>query len=265
AKNSLGVAVVPLHGHVDANGVVVNDRLGTDRKHVGMQDRRAAVDVLNKALDAAQEGKVLFLALALVDQAHFYAVIQERQFAQALGQNIVVIFDVVENGGIGQEVHACALLVGGAFYLEGGDALAPIEHDFVLLALAPDGKPQPIGQCVHAGNAHAVQTAGYLVRVMVEFAAGVQLGHDDFGSATAELIVLVNVSRNTTPVIRHRDAVVGMNGDDDIVTVAGQRLVNGVVNDLEDHVVQARAVGGVANVHARSLAHGLEALEHFDG
>src|SRR5690606_21118371 len=158
AKNSLGVAVVPLHGHVDANGGVVNDRLGTDRKHVGMQDRLAAVDVLNKALDAAQEGKVLFLALALVDQAHFYAVIQERQFAQALGQNIVVIFDVVENGGIGQEVHACALLVGGAFYLEGGDALAPIEHDFVLLALPPDGKPQPIRQCVHAGNAHAVQT-----------------------------------------------------------------------------------------------------------
>jgi hypothetical protein len=31
-----------------------------------------------------------------------------------------------------------------------------------------------------------------------------------------------------------------------------------------DHVVQAGAVFGVADVHARALAHGLEALENLD-
>jgi hypothetical protein len=47
--------------------------------------------------------------------------------------------------------------------------------------------------------------------------------------------------------------------------MAGQRLVDGVVDHLVDHVVQARAVIGVADIHARALAHGVQALEHLDG
>ena len=46
----------------------------------------------------------------------------------------------------------------------------------------------------------------------------------------------------------------------DFLAVAGERLVDGVVDDLEHHVVQAGAVIGVADVHAGALADGLEAL-----
>src|SRR5690606_32035694 len=52
--------------------------------------------------------------------------------------------------------------------------------------------------------------------------------------------------------------------DDDVVAIACQRFVDGVVHDLEDHVVQARAVGSVADVHAGPLAYGFQALEHLD-
>ena len=41
--------------------------------------------------------------------------------------------------------------------------------------------------------------------------------------------------------------------------MAGQRLVDGVVRNLEHHVVQARAIVGIADVHAGALAHGIEA------
>ncbi len=47
--------------------------------------------------------------------------------------------------------------------------------------------------------------------------------------------------------------------------MAGQRLVDGVVDDLVDHVVQARAVVGVADIHARPLANGIQALQNLDG
>ena len=47
------------------------------------------------------------------------------------------------------------------------------------------------------------------------------------------------------------------------VAVAGQRLVDGVVHDLPHEVVQA-ALAGRADVHARPLADGLEALEDLD-
>ena len=45
---------------------------------------------------------------------------------------------------------------------------------------------------------------------------------------------------------------------------AGQRLVDGVVDDFIDHVMQARAVVGVADIHAGALAHGIEALQDLD-
>ena len=57
---------------------------------------------------------------------------------------------------------------------------------------------------------------------------------------------------------------VGVEGHGDRVAIAGQRLVDRVVDDLVDHVVQAGAVIGVADIHARPLAHGVEPAQHLD-
>ena len=46
--------------------------------------------------------------------------------------------------------------------------------------------------------------------------------------------------------------------------VPGERLVDRVVDDLVDHVMQARAVIGVADIHAGPLAHRVEAFEDLD-
>src|SRR5690606_28084295 len=51
---------------------------------------------------------------------------------------------------------------------------------------------------------------------------------------------------------------------DDMVAVAGQGLVDGVVHHLEDHVVQAGAVVHVADVHAGTLADGIQAAQDGD-
>ena len=67
-----------------------------------------------KPLTPPAKAKVVFLAVALVDQADLDAVVQERQFAQALGENLVVEFDVAEDLVVGQEVHFGAALLGFA-------------------------------------------------------------------------------------------------------------------------------------------------------
>ena len=46
--------------------------------------------------------------------------------------------------------------------------------------------------------------------------------------------------------------------------MAGQRLVDRIVRYLEHHVVEARAVVGIADIHAGALAHRVEALEDLD-
>jgi hypothetical protein len=90
----------------------------------------------------------------------------------------------------------------------------------------------------------------------------VQLGHDDLGRR--DPLLAVDAGRDAAPVVTHGDGAIGVERHPDVTSVAGERLVDGVVDHLIDHVVQARTVVGVADIHARPLAHGVEALEHLD-
>ncbi|MEY9097155.1 hypothetical protein ABIA24_000064 [Sinorhizobium fredii] len=75
----------------------------------------------------------------------------------------------------------------------------------------------------------------------------------------------VDIRRNAAAVIRHGAGTIGIERDGDDVGVAGQRLVDRVVDDLVDHVVQTGAIVGIADIHARPLADGVQALQHLDG
>ena len=75
------------------------------------------------------------------------------------------------------------------------------------------------------------------------------------------LWISVGMPRPLSPTVTEPSA---LSVDLDLVAIAGQRLVDGVVDHLVDHVVQARAVVGVADIHARPLAHGIEAFQHLD-
>ena len=78
-----------------------------------------------------------------------------------------------------------------------------------------------------------------------------------------QLLAGCGVGRDTAAVVLDADTTVGQEGDHDPVAVAGQRLVDGVVDDLPDQVVEA-ALTGRADVHARALADRLETLEDLD-
>ena len=163
----------------------------------------------------------------------------------------------------GQEGHLGAALASGvADDLERRDRFAMAELHEVLLAVAPDRELEPARQRVDDRDADAVQAARDLVGVLVEFSAGMQLGHDDLGGRHA--LALVDVGRDAAAVVAHGARAVGIERDVDLLGVARERLVDRVVDDLVDHVVQARAVIGVADIHAGTLAHGIEALEDLD-
>ena len=111
-----------------------------------------------------------------------------------------------------------------------------------------------------------MQTTGNLVGVLVELAAGVQFGQRDFGGRALRLVLVVHLDadRDAAAVVGDADRIVGMDGDDDVVTMPGQGFVDRVVDNLENQVVQAGAIGSIADVHARALAHGLQAFEDLD-
>ncbi len=140
----------------------------------------------------------------------------------------------------------------GHAHLEGLEPVVPVALDLDLDAL---------GERVDHGDADAVQAAGDLVAAATELAAGVQHGEHD--RDRGELLARRDVDRDAATVVGDLDAAVGEDRHLDAVAVAGQRLVDGVVHDLPHQVVQAALAGG-ADVHARALAHRLEALEDLD-
>src|SRR5690606_15795567 len=100
-----------------------------------------------------------------------------------------------------------------------------------------------------------------------ELAAGMQLGHHDFGSAALGLVLVIpfDVNWNAAAIVGDRNGIVGMDGDVNFSAVASQRFVDGVVQHLENKVMQTGAVGGVADIHAGALAHRFQAFQDLDG
>ena len=128
--------------------------------------------------------------------------------------------------------------------------------------IAMNGELETLGQCVDDGDPHAVETSGDLVRVVVELAAGVEHRHDDFGSRSSLFFVIVD--RYPTTVVGDRHGLVRVNDHRHFGAVACKRLVNGIVDGLEHHMMKACAIIGVADIHSGPLAHGLEALQDLD-
>ena len=93
AQHRFLVRIVPLHGDFHADAIALAQRV----EDVRMQDGLGAVDELDECANAAGELEDLFLAVALVDQLDAHAIVQERELAQALGQDVVVELDVAEH------------------------------------------------------------------------------------------------------------------------------------------------------------------------
>ena len=135
----------------------------------------------------------------------------------------------------------------------------------VALAALVDFEDQPLAERVDDADAHAVETAGDLVTLAAELAAGVQDGEHDLGRALA--LVRARTGSGSTgmprPLSSTRHAAVGEQRDGDAGAEAGHRLVDGVVDDFPDEVVETGQTGG-SDVHAGPLADRVETLQNLD-
>ena len=269
-QHVLVVAVVPPHRDLDGDAVA----FGLDGDRLRDQRLLGAVEIFDELDQAAviDELQALHVGMARVGQDDAHAGIQEGEFAQPVFQRAVVELDHGEGLGRREErdLAAASPLIGagrlvllvcaGDRQRRVGDAMG--EAHFVDFAVAADFQLQPGRQRVDHRDADAVQAARHLVGVLVELSAGMKLRHDDFGRRDA---LVMHIGRNAAAVVDDRHRTVGVQRHRHQVGMAGQRLVDGVVHHLVDHVVQARAVVGVADIHARPLADGIQALQNLDG
>ena len=196
------------------------------------------------------------------NQAHHQPLGEERRLAQALRQRLEVEVRLLEDVGVGQEGHGRARVGRVAVALDARLRQADREALREDAAVAVHLGDEPLRQGVHDADADAVQPARDLVAVAAELAAGVQHGHDDLERA-APALVGHRGHGDAAAVVGHRARAVGVEDDLDPVAVARERLVDAVVDHLVHEVVQTARPGG-ADVHARSAANRLQALEDRD-
>ena len=175
-----------------------------------------------------------------------------------------MVLDVIEGALCGHELHFGAAALGGADHRQRRHGNTVMKFHLVHLAVTPDAQLQPLRQRIDYRHTDAVQATRDLVRILIELTARMQLGHHDFGRRTLQFVVLLDVSRNATAIVDDRDGIVCVDDNFDVVTVTRQRLVDGIVQDFEHHMMQASAVGSVADIHAGAFAHRVQAFEHLD-
>ena len=87
-----------------------------------------------------------------------------------------------------------------------------------------------------------METTGDLVALAVaELAAGVENGQYNLNGRP--LLLLVHLDGDAAAVVDHGHRVVGMDCYLDRAAVAGERLIDGVINDLVDKVVEPSDAG----------------------
>ena len=152
-------------------------------------------------------------------------------------------------------------MVGLAHHLHLLGDLSPGKLHLIDLAVLVDLDLQPLRKGIYYAGAYTVQTAGDLVAAAAELTTGVEDGEDDLQSGTAGLGL--DVHGDTAAVVGDGDGVAGIDGDGDVGAVAGKGLVDGVIHNFVHQVMKSR-LAGRADVHARALAHRLQALQDLD-
>jgi hypothetical protein len=102
-----------------------------------------------------------------------------------------------------------------------------------------------------------MKAAGYFVAIVIELSAGMENGHDHFGSGTVFLRMYIH--GYAAAIIGHSDRAIGVEDHFDLGAMPSEGLVNRVIDDLEDHVVETGSVVRVSNIHPRPLTNGVEA------
>ncbi len=215
------------------------------------------VQILYERFDTAFIVEMIFTVVAFITQADRHAGVQERELTQALSQNVILEFSMIgERLHTWPETHGCTGRFGVTNHFQRELRYAMRVGLLVNFTFTADNQFQFLRQGVNHGNTHAVQTTGNFVGVIIKLTTGMQHGHDNFSGRNT--FFFMQACRNTTAIILHRHRVVAMDGNDNVFTVASERLVNRVVHHLEYHMVQTGSVIGITDVHARAFTHGVQ-------
>ena len=146
----------------------------------------------------------LRLDAALVGEQDVHAGIEEGELAQAMLERREVEFGLGEGLGRGQEGHlACRACHRRRRRPSAARPASPsVKRMACSLPSRQMRRLSHVGERIDDRDADAMQAARHLVGVLVEFSAGMELGHDHFGGRDA--FAFVDVGRDAAAVVASR-------------------------------------------------------------
>ncbi len=258
AVDVLAVSVVPLHRDLDLFAVLLLD----DRDRIVVNRRLVLVQVPHERDDPALVVELVLLLGPLVEDPDANPGVQERQLAQPLRERLEIHVQDGKDRGVGLERDARPARLGRLFPLQRRLRNASPVTLAPGVAIPADLELESLRKEIHDRHPDPVQPPRDFVGVVVELPARVQLGHDDL--RRGPVLFLVEVDRDPPAVVLDRHRVVRVDEHRHAVRVAGQRLVDRVVDDLVHHVVEAARVIRVADVHPGAFSHRIQAFEDLD-
>src|SRR5690606_7578251 len=105
----------------------------------------------------------------------------------------------------------------------------------VELAVARDLDLEHIRKSIDDRDADTMQTAGRLVGVAVELAAGMQLGHDDLERRFSRYLRVV-LDRYTATIVGNAEKAFRIEMDLDEIGVTGDSLIHRIVDHFGEQV-----------------------------
>ncbi len=231
-KYILGIAVVVLDRNFHVHRLALAFHI--DRRIV--DGLFALVQVANKFSHTAAKTKFRLLIAALIFERDLEPFIQEGEFAQALSHGVKAECRRGKNRGVRMKRDFRTGLARLTSNLQFGFGLAFLIFLLPHFAITPDFQMERIRKRIDDRNPHAVQAAGNLVSIAIEFATGVQHGHHHLGRGF--LLGGVHIRGNSPAVVGDSDGIAFMNDHVDLVAKTGHRFVNGVVYHLPDKVMQ---------------------------
>ena len=250
--------VLKRHFHVDPVLFLVHvDHFRMDHAFVFVQHH----DELGNTAFVVERFRAGFF-FPFVREGDPHTTVQERQFPQTFCQRVPDIDrGLLKDFSIRVEGDLCTTVVDRVKGTELADGDAPFKTDVMRHAVPVDFHFHPVGERVHAGNTHAVQTAGNFVGIVVELTAGVEDRHNDFYRGDAQ--VFVHVNGNTAAVVLHGDAVILVDRDLHLGGIARQCFVDTVIHRFINKVMQT-ADAGVADIHTGAFADRFQPFQHGD-
>ena len=106
-----------------------------------------------------------------------------------------------------------------------------------------------------------MKTTRDLISILVELTTSMKHRHNNLKGGT--MLFRMHIYRNTSSVINNPYGIVFKNEDLDIICITSKSLVNTVIDYLTHEMMETFDTC-VSNIHCRTLAYSLQALQHLN-